>query len=338
MAIKRRNPAEEPELVADKQVEQMVIDQAIDMNIRINPDSIYKTQDKISNMLPQIFDKGEQLLTTDTKQQTFTRVNISYEGLLNIDSSFTSFDSAVLSGVLSCVLQNMDIQTNELKYFSIGELYRAITGKTSESGISPNQIRKIIASIKKLSYTEVQIDLTNEADKYNFALKPEELVISGPLIALETIRAKINGKMVLCFKPLSVPLLYRYALPKHQLYSHDIALMRIDTISKSENVISMLDYLLKYISYLFYQQKNKKFVNNGLLFDTIYGLTDIAEFTNQNTIKSKKKRLKAELYKILDFWVDLGHLTSYEVVKRGKVDYKIIIHVNPNSPYPPKIV
>lgn len=329
MAIKRKK--EQGQKVTTEVEEQMVFDDFL--RISVDPESIYKTQDKISNMLPQLLDVREKVLRSGSK------VTLLYDQISSFEPSLTQYDVSVLSGFLTATLQNYNSQTGELGCFSIKQLARFIIGKDCTSGISAHQINKIKNSLRKMSHIEINIDITNEFDKYNFVgVEPSECTISGMLISYEAINMRLGGSKVTCYKPLSIPLLYRYAMPKHQMYSHDMALLYIDSISKSDNVIAILDFLLRHTTFLFQNLKTRGFVNNGILFDTLYDLTDINKLTNIDSIKSKKKRLKADIIAILDAWVERKHLLGYEIVKKGNKVYKVVISVNPNTPFPPRTV
>lgn len=300
--------------------------------------SIYKTQDKISNLLPEIISSAETVpVEVETAPNSMVKVSIMSDKLLT-PQGVSIFDRAVLDGITACILQNST--DGQIGIFTLPQLIRAVTGKKAgQSGTSDQQRDMFLESVKKLMTMYLEIDMSNEARSLSVDGKPvEQAVLSGNLFSAEMLKLKIGGHMTICFKPLAMPLLYRYALPKRQLYQHPIELLFNANISKTASVISIQEILLRHISMLFSMHRNKNFQNNGLLFETIYDAAGCYEVENKRSQQTRMRKARADVVAILDQWVEIKHILSYEFVQRGREFYKVVIQINPASKYKPKVV
>ena len=307
-----------------------------------NPlNSIYKTQDKISNLLPEIISSAETVpVEVETSPNSMVKVSIMSDKLLNFGNSGISiFDRAVLDGITACILQSAT-SDNQMGIFTLPQLIRAVTGKKAgQSGISEQQQETFLESVRKLMTMYLEIDMSNELHSMDIDGKPiEQATLSGNLFSAEILKLKIGGHMTICFRPLAMPLLYRYALPKRQLFQHPIELLFNANISKTASVISIQEILLRHISMLFSMSRNKNFKNNGLLFETIYDAAGCFELENKRSQQTRMRKARADVVAILDQWIEIKHILSYEFIQHGREFYKVVIQINPNSEYKPKIV
>ena len=153
-----------------------------------NPlNSIYKTQDKISNLLPEIISSAETVpVEVETSPNSMVKVSIMSDKLLNFGNSGISiFDRAVLDGITACILQSAT-SDNQMGIFTLPQLIRAVTGKKAgQSGISEQQQETFLESVRKLMTMYLEIDMSNELHSMDIDGKPIEEISLTKVVGKE---------------------------------------------------------------------------------------------------------------------------------------------------------
>ena len=135
-------------------------------------------------------------------------LNVKYYSTDLISHSITQWDIVVLDSIYSLQQHGYDLfSMNLLCQFITGNFQKKMTTKNFES---------IINSINKLCKIYIQIDFTEERQKYVTAIN-KQFICEGPLLSLEIKGNSINMKEV---SPL-----YRYANSNHQIINYPMEIL-----------------------------------------------------------------------------------------------------------------
>lgn len=317
--------------------------------------SIYKTQDKISNMIgrdiQEIPSSVEHMIPVGLDQigdQIITKVQLSCEDPDELDQNLQKLQK--LDPFRRCCLDSLLTLYIDKggQPFSLNQLYRVLMGKSAKSIPTKKQMEELLSAVSALSRIEIKIYLDDEiasyGEKAEWGTTPQKKWISGTLFPCEMLAIEINGNTTVAIRPLGPPILYRYALPKRQLLRHSMELITKTKGKISTNRVILLDFLIRYVSMLF--RVKKPMANNGVKFDTLYQICGIdinpsrdSTMTTQekNTITKQKKRIRDETVDILKSWKDIGHIKDYTLETKGRSPYKVYIEINEKSKYPPSV-
>lgn len=288
------------------------------------PKQVIKTKDKVSDLLTRDFfaEGGEQFLRMESRQSAkpiTTRVTFSYEGVdILSNKGFTAFDREVHDAIVSLFIAGN-------KFITPSMVFRTMAGKTNSEYINPEKIEEIRRSIEKCLFSKLTIDASQELTAY----KDLQATYSGALIAAESMTVTMNGQRVTAYRLLTTPILYRYAAGKNQIAQVPIELLNTP-LNKTNDVIVLQGYLIRRIEAI----KNPKAkISNTILYETIYKTMSAEAATKQ-----KKDKIRKECKAILDYWVKMGYIVSYEETTKGKSKYSIIITATAakNQIEPPK--
>lgn len=318
--------------------------------------SIYKTQDKISNMIGRdiqdVSGSAEHMIPVGTDHvgdQVITRVQLSCE---DPDEEFDKNLQKVqkLDPFLRCCLDSLlTLYIHKGgQPFSLNQVYRVLMGKSSGTTPTKKQMDELLSAVSALSRIGITIFLEDEIESYGekaaWGTTPQKKWISGTLFPCEQVAIEINGNETIAIKPLGPPILYRYALPKGQLLGHSMELVTKTKGKISTNRVILLDFLIRYVSMLFLIKK--PIANNGVKFDTLYKICGIdvdalsetsMSVQQRNTITKKKKRIRDDTIDILEDWKEIGHIKSYELETKGRSPHKVYIKINEKSNYTPSL-
>lgn len=277
------------------------------------PAKAVKTKDPVSTFITQnVLDTGERLLELEKrgriKQQVRTRVSFSYEGIdILTKKEFNLFDQEVHDAVVSLYLA-------ENKFISPAMVYRAMTGKTESQYIHPKKLREIEESIDKCMFSKLSIDASEEAAAYGY----EQAVYSGALLSAEKVSVKMGGNKVTAYRLLTEPLLYRYAKTCKQVSAVDIKLL--DTpVTKTNDTIVLQGYLLRKIEAM----KTDRYCLRTISYDEIYRTLHVSK---ENRVQLT--RIREYVKDILDFWIEKGYISNYEIIMQGRSFKEITIFFN----------
>ena len=135
------------------------------------PAKVYKTNDKISNSLPNLMGQGPQDLRIegrDSPVEITTRVTLSLESLQSIskdlqmlteDQRFSLFDRSVFDAVCSLFYSGTI-------YFTASTVFKTMTGKGSDAKVTESQKKAVSESIEKCRYCNITVDFSQESTYY----------------------------------------------------------------------------------------------------------------------------------------------------------------------------
>ena len=135
------------------------------------PAKVYKSNDKISNSLPDLMGQGPQDLRIEGRDSPYeitTRVTLSWESLQSIskdlqmlteDQRFSLFDRSVFDAVCSLFYSGT-------VYFTASTVFKTMTGKGPEAKVTESQKKAVTESIEKCRYCNITVDFSQESTYY----------------------------------------------------------------------------------------------------------------------------------------------------------------------------
>ena len=297
------------------------------------PPKVYKTNDKISNSLPNLMGQGPQDLRIegrDSPVEITTRVTLSWESLQSIskdlqmlteDQRFSLFDRSVFDAVCSLFYSGT-------VYFTASTVFKTMTGKGPDAKVTESQRKAVTESIEKCRYCNITVDFSQESTYY-----PELKNINGDpaatasfsenLLNLRRMTIMVNGKKVEGWKILSKPMLFAYSLSKKQIMSFSSRLLN-SPVSKKEDIIVIQDYLLRRIQQM-RRRKQLKRSDHIILMDTIYKVAEIPKEYSLKVRQNKKRRLRDTIAEILKYWTEMEFIGGSEFLTQNREIQKILI-------------
>lgn len=235
------------------------------------------------------------------------------------------------------------------------EIYRVMTGTQNDKRTpTPEQKKRVAATMQKTRFTDVIGDISEEIKKYNLFID-DERIIGGQIKDYRINATPITfisekGRVIDAYRINTEPIMLSYNRLKggehgHLLY---IPLDYLDTEDNDGNTIEIRNYLLTQILYMLHEPKR----NKKILFETMYqsGVEAPEVRINQentrtekskDAIKSKqtyqanirKARAKdrERVKRILDNWIKKGFIKGYKEIKEKTAFVGVEIITNPNA-------
>ena len=149
-------------------------------------------------------------------------------------------------------------------------------------------------------------------------------IYKGALIPAERVEImELNGQKVTdCIHLLRTPPLYDYARDKNQIGTIDIKMLDTPLSNTKEN-IELKGYLLKRIASI---KNAKSNMSDTIRYDTLYKYLQI-KAPNKNALYRQFQDVRNKVKKLLDFWIKMGLISSYEEEKEGKSIAKVTISI-----------
>ena len=319
MEKKKKNTGAEEEQKQDTEL-QLYMSEGAQYSLFEIPSLVQKTRSSVIDeiMYQELSDQFTTLVSDETTKEpdppVKTKVVLSYEGIRTEGRvKMTPFDHEVIEAVATLVIAgNTHITTSSI--------FRIIAGKTKNQYISEQQKQRVRESMEKCAFTRIKIDMTDSfADKSD---QIENAVFSGNMLSFEVITANSSQGVIDCYKVLSVPAIFRYAIQMGKISEFPIKML--DTpISKTEMSINVQSYLLRRIDRM----------NRDPNAEHRIPWAEIFAVANQTgAARQALQRLRNTACKILDYWVEFGFLKSYKADNRNKGS----ILIEPNQEWKPK--
>lgn len=289
------------------------------------PGEFLKTGDRISNDIVKGFQEGEAVYkaskqTPQGVEPVVTRVNFAYHNVDIFapkdgdDKGFTSLDKEVHDAVVSLYAAGNNV-------FSPAMVYRTMAGKTDSAFVPQEKIQEVTASIYKCMSSIITIDASEEAPIYGL-----DAMYSQNLIYAKAVTLKTKGWEVSAFKLIDEPVLFKYAKLKRQVFA--VPLRVLDTPpSKTNEVIVLQGYFVRIVETL---RRSPSNTANIILYSSLYELLDCADATKQ-----KLQRIRSHIKAILDYWVEIGYISSYHETVRDRAKFSLVLDI-PTDLYLPQ--
>ena len=281
------------------------------------PTEFVRTNDKASNKLTDasLASVGARLwIGNRGKEPIYTKVNVNLDALdgLDIKREITDFDVEIMNAVVTHTVFDNYVLTPQM-------VNQVLTGNP-KARITEKKRAEINESIRKLSFTEISIDASEEGSIWP-NVRPR---YHGPLIMAERVTdVEINGTLTDCFIIRRRPILYEYASAKNQVARYPLALLN-SPVNKTSATIVLQGLLLKDINAM-KSDKGKGKISRVITYERIYGKLDAVPEENStgpipDALRTKQKDIRTNTKKILAYFTEAGYIAGYtELKKRGKV-------------------
>lgn len=312
-----------------KQINKLNLDNICKNNIRSKKikdtlktyglDNYIIPNNKLSNVLTakDVFNKQIFLETlAGNAKDVTTSCFISYDEENIIFQSykpFTEYDRAVYNAIVSHYIAGNIIITPDM-------ICRAMTGKTNTSvHPSPQQVEAVITSMKKMRFIEVNLDLTNEFIKRDILLDDEYITsysVNTILLDFKNVSVSTKSRTINAFIIKEPPILYAYSQSIDQIITIPLEILNTPT-DNTENTINLKNYLIRRIEGI---RGDNKLKQDIVLLSNIYELLEIE-------LRQEKNRVRTQITKILNYWIQQDYITSYEFIKKGRTFYSIKLDI-----------
>lgn len=274
--------------------------------------------DKVSNKLPEISTTSgidrTLYLGSKGKEKIYSTVTINLDALdgLDINRNITDFDVEIMNAIIThTCFDNYVLTPQMLNYVLTGNPKARITEKKRA---------EINESFEKLTFTGISIDASSEGSLWP-DVRPR---YHGPLIMGERVTdVVINGTLTDCFIIRRRPILYEYASAKNQVARYPLGLLN-SPVNKNRDTIVLQGLLLKDINAM-KSDKSKSKISKIITYERIYGKLDAIPAPDNtgpipDALRTKQKDIRNNTKKILDYFIEAGHIAGYEELKkRGKL-------------------
>ena len=163
--------------------------------------------------------------------------------------------------------------------------------------------QRILDSINTIIRARVSIDNRQERELYK---KYPEISINEPLLAASICTAKSGKNEVTAIEILSMPKLFGIAEQRGQITAIPFEVMEIPVISKTDDNLQLLNYLVKRIVHM----KHDEHTSRKILLNAIYEKCNIKE-------KKQKQRLPEKLEKILSYYKSIEWIKDHNITEQG---------------------
>ena len=236
-----------------------------------------------------------------------TIVGLSYNGDLSQKlSRITGYDKAVLNAICSAYQAGN-------KAMTISDIFRVMNGNTKKDP-TEKQKGKIRMSINKLGSTIIHLDISEEISAKYITIDDSRVVkgvIDDALLhCTGGIFKTEKGVEVYAISILKEPILMTYSKAKGQIVSFPTYLLDTKSVSATDDIIAIKEYLLQQITLL----KNGLRDSNVILYNSIYESCRIEDAKS----KVVAKRRRDSIDKLLEEWKCMGYITGHANKKKGK--------------------
>ena len=238
----------------------------------------------------------------DARKPVYTTLTLDYEaleedGAIRGSKQLDQYTRKVYDAIISIWKAGNTV-------FTVGMVYSVMTG-SPEAKITPQHSRLIEESIRKLMKAVITIDATSESTMKNYGRMRASY--TGNLLTVKGITIRIKGKLIDgAYQIYAAPILYEYANAKNEIARGDISMLNAPINKNPDNII-LIGYLQRRVS-MAEHNKNKE-TYRKIRYEAIYETIGISG--SGDSIKTKKKRIRGYVKKILDYWKQQGFILNY---------------------------
>lgn len=282
------------------------------------PKEIFITNSRVANELRHMPPNEEVRLTVGRKgnQLVEIKTTIAFDDKniqFSNNASITAYDKIVHDAVCSLYAAGNETFTPEM-------VYRAMNGMVESEFVSPKSISMIVESLEKMRVTDIAIDytdqlrMTNPSDTFDLAR------VSGAMLLMQKVTVSTGGVTKWAYRLTSMPVVYEYSRLIKQIIPIPLQLLNTkETTRSTDTVIIIRQYILQRVELM----KNKKNNMNSrtISYDTIY------ELLNTPDDRKLRKTVRDQTERLLDNYVNIHYIKSYEIVKKGRLITGVLIHL-----------
>ena len=262
-----------------------------------------------------LFDQLEQGTMTMCTPHRLPKINEGLFADLPQDMSFTEYDRAVYSAIVSLSLAGNEVMTPST-------IFRVLAG-TRNVTVTEEQLKQVRQSVAKMSLIRTFVDYTQEAKQRGISTDNENVdsyKIDAWLISPSYIEVLIGGKEGRAYD-IPLPPLYKYASTLKQVIAISSKLLTVGGSDTPERIAVRL-YMLRRIL------ANSGKMQDTMLYSTLYEKAGIPRAS------IPESRLRKFILKCLDEWLAMNVIASYSINAHpsySKVRYHSITFTRPEK-------
>ena len=228
---------------------------------------------------------------------------------VEISQEPTQFDNAVFRAVCS-------LFRNGTTSFTGGTIWRTMKG---DPDADPTQetLAAIDESWTRLTSIAIEIDTKNVGDAYGFVrwVRNRRVIEGGSDVF--TFKNQHGVTEAAIYTINEEPTLLTYADQLHQVERYPLAVL--DTpINKTPEIIVLQNALVSRIEAI-------PNLSNHIVYDSLFSSIGVTAPT-PGALRKKKATLRKQIRKMLDYWVSIGFIKSWDEEKKGRSISSIIVN------------
>ena len=237
---------------------------------------------------------------------------------IDLSRDITPFDSEVFTAITSL----FDVGT---KRFTGHDIYRVMTGNPRALA-TPEKLQAIDESWTRLTSIAMKLDTGNMGNAYHFIRwVRDSRVIEGrkDTVILRNQHGTFESTL---YSVTEEPTLKTYADALHQVLRYPLE-ARNTPVNKTRELIIIQNYLLQHISAI-------PKISNHIRYDAIFSRVNL-EKLSPDAQRRKRAKLRAQISKMLNYWTQIGLISSWEELKQNGAFYCIVVDKPTGEALPP---
>ncbi len=243
-------------------------------------------------------------------KEIFTPISLDYsqymEKISAVKPNFDAFDREVC---FACISE----QVAGHRFTTLNAIYRNITGDTKCKRPKEAMYQRIKASISKLTFSEITIDLSEVCVRYGLRKEGSIVILHTSIIPGKYTETKIKGQrsiLVEFYEPS--PLFLAAEIKNGQILTYDKKLLDVP-IQNSPEIIVIKSYVLRRVLEIIAHK-----MTPTITFADVFEKNQLAQSS-----ATQKKRYRDYMLKMFDFWIEQKLISSYEIEKEGHIPISI---------------
>ena len=242
-----------------------------------------------------------------------TAYQLSEEGQSKLPINLTPFDREVYNGIITLVENGQTTMT-------LSQINEAFTGRPSNS---TQRLKTIMDSVERIGATWVRFDCKNHLNQKNISENETSRIsaVGGVLIPIQFIEIESRLTGVACkeknqavtttvIKVCGNINLYGYASAVNQVMKVPLTLLNVPNLNQYDKTVILTNTLVRRIETA-KNEKNKLQNKNRIRYKYLEEKSQL-DFTKNRT---NRKRNIDKVKKILNYWIEIGHVTDYNEYK-----------------------
>ena len=277
--------------------------------------------------MTKIGDRPRYSLSDGPAKTYFALSSVIGEEGLTTNRRLTLYDKSVLN---SCI--TLYAAGNEV--ISARQIAAVMKGIQDDGGIDEATVEKVKKSIEKQRFTEATIDATESFEERG--IKGVPAIFGTYLLPLDIIKVNICGQVKDAYCFIKEPPVLTHARIIRQIYSVPMIYLQTGTLSATDTVVALRDYLITRIE----AAKDKK-LSPKILYSTLYALMGISEPSiydygspydeahkrDLSLYKQETKKIRDRAKGLMENWIAQGYIEGYMEIKRGRAFEAIQIRI-----------
>lgn len=231
---------------------------------------------------------------------------------IKLSRDIEPFDNLVFTAVLS-------LYEAGNKHFTGQSIYHSLTGDPNAKA-STEKLKEIDDSWTRLTSTAIKLNTGTVSELFGkVQWERTRRIIEGGKDTI-SIQNQTGLHETTIYTMNEQPLLQEYANCINQIRRYPIDYLNTP-VNKTTEISILQKHLLDHIAAI-------PKISDHILYETLFSKIDISAPT-ANAEKQKKSKLRKQIYRMLDYWKQIGFIYNWSEEKKGKTLHAIVIIKNP---------